>query len=347
MVEIVINGLLADKKVAYMVNNVNNEAWLKTSRVLSIFKRLINGEVVQKATEAKRFGVSEKTIQRDIEDIREYLAEEQKDGKYSELIWSPVQKGYIMTNSGEEWLEKADILAIAKVLLESRAFCKSEMEALLNKLLLQVSPAEKQHIKEIIRNEKFHYEPLQHEKALIDTLWVLSKAMREQWMVQLQYKKENSDHLVIRVVEPQGIIFSEYYFYLVARINNASYDFPAIYRIDRIQELSVLPEHYVIAYCNRFEEGEFCKRVQFMYSGPLLRIRFKYWGRSLDAVMDRLPTARVVSNEGNISVFEAEVYGRGIKMWLLSQAEYLEVVEPEEFREEMKRTINEMSKNYN
>lgn len=43
---------------------------------------------------------------------------------------------------------------------------------------------------------------------------------------------------------------------------------------------------------------------------------------------------------------EAEVFGKGIKMWLLSQAENLEVVEPKEFRDEMKRTIGEMAKNY-
>ena len=32
-------------------------------------------------------------------------------------------------------------------------------------------------------------------------------------------------------------------------------------------------------------------------------------------------------------------------MWLLSQDEYLEVVGPKEFREEMKRTIREIAKN--
>lgn len=320
---------------------------LKTYRILSLFRRLTRGKTIQKAAEAKRFNVTEKSIQRDLDTIREFLAIEYREGEDCEVVWSPSLKGYTMTNKSKEWLEKYDVLAIAKVLLESRAFCQSEMDALLDKLLSQVSPVEQQHIQEIIRNEKFHYAPVKHGKELINNLWTVSKAMREQWLVQLQYKKENDDQAIIRIVEPQGIIFSEYYFYLIAGIHNANYEFPAIYRIDRIQEMTVMPERYKIIYCDRFKEGEFRKQVQFMHSGPLLRIRFKYWGKSLDAVMDRLPTARVVESNGEVTLLETEVFGKGIKMWLLSQAEFLEVVGPEEFREEMRLTIDAMSKNYN
>lgn len=323
-----------------------SETQLKTYRILSLFKRLASGKTIKKVLEAERFNVSEKSIQRDIDTLRQYLAEERKSGECCDVIWSPTQNGYTMINNSEKMLEKYDVLVITKVLLESRAFCATEMDNLLKKLLRQVPSAEQHHIQEIIRNEKFHYAPVGHGKELIKNLWTLSKAMREQWLVQLQYKKENNDQLISRIVEPQGVIFAEYYFYLIACIHNANYEFPAIYRIDRIQEMMVLPEHYKINYCNRFKEGEFRKRIQFMHSGPLLHIKFKYWGKSLDAVMDRLPTAKVLANEGNASIVEAEVYGQGIKMWLLSQAEYLEVVEPEEFREEMKRTIGEMIKNY-
>ncbi|CQR69960.1 hypothetical protein SOV_52350 [Sporomusa ovata DSM 2662] len=324
----------------------NSNTQLKTHRVLSLFKRLASGEIIQKSVEAERFHVTEKSIQRDLDDIREYLAEEQIEGKCCEVIWSPTHKGYTLVNISKTWLEKHDVLAIAKVLLESRAFCMSEMDSLLDKLLLQVSPEERQHIQKIISNEKFHYAPVKHGKELIHNLWILSEAVREQRQVRLNYKKENDDQYIQRIVEPQGIIFSEYYFYLIACIHGAKYEFPAIYRIDRIQDMVILSEHFSISYCNRFEEGEFRKRVQFMHSGPLLRIKFKYWGKSLDAVMDRLPTARVVESDGKVTLLEAEVFGKGIKMWLLSQAECLEVLGPAEFREEMKWSVGKMLSQY-
>ena len=70
------------------------------------------------------------------------------------------------------------------------------------------------------------------------------------------------------------IMFSEYYFFLTAFIDDKdearnAFDvindsFPTIYRIDRIKKLSVLDERFRIPYSSRFEEGEFRKRVQFI-----------------------------------------------------------------------------------
>ena len=45
----------------------------KIERVLSIYTKLINGAVVSKSEEANRFGVNERSIQRDIDDIRNFL----------------------------------------------------------------------------------------------------------------------------------------------------------------------------------------------------------------------------------------------------------------------------------
>lgn len=323
----------------------NAEKWLQTSRLLAIYRCLSRGGVIHKTAEAKRFCVNERTIQRDIEDIRNFFAEIQSEGEEYKLIYSRDKKGYIMRQSGTQ-LIGSDTLAIVKVLLESRAFCRAELETLINKLIFQLLPEEKKRVQSIIANEQFHYVPVQHGKDLIDIIWCLSQAMKEQRLVRVTYKKENDNNPYIRILEPQGIIFSEYYFYLAACIHESCYDFPTIYRIDRIQDVTALEEGFAISYCNRFEEGEFRKRVQFMQSGPLLRIKFKYSGKSLEAVMDRLPTAKVIGSEENSTIVEAEVFGHGIKMWLLSQGEYLEVIEPEEFRGEIKQTIREMLGQY-
>lgn len=323
-----------------------SEKWLQTSRVLDIYRRLAKGEAIHKATEAKRFCVNEKTIQRDIDDIRDFLAEVQTEGEAYELIYARDKKGYILIRQAGKPLTSSDVLAIVKVLLESRAFCRQELEILINKLMLQLLPEEIKKVQAIISNEQFHYMPVQHGKSLLDTIWLLSQAVKEQRLVKLQYKKENDSSSTIRIVEPQGIIFSEYYFYLAACIHESCHDFPTIYRMDRIQNMEVLDEGFSIAYCKRFEEGEFRKRVQFMKSGELLRIRFKYWGQSLEAILDRLPTAKVIGRDGKSTLVETEVFGQGIKMWLLSQGEFLEVVEPQAFRIDMKKTVDEMARCY-
>ena len=98
---------------------------------------------------------------------------------------------------------------------------------------------------------------------------------------------------------------------------------PTIYRIDRIRSVKVLNEHFRVLYAKRFEEGEFRKRVQFMYGGRLEHNRFRYTGPSLEAVLDRLPTAQVLSEDAGGWLISAEVLGKGIDMWLKSQGEYV------------------------
>lgn len=63
-----------------------------------------------------------------------------------------------------------------------------------------------------------------------------------------------------------------------------------------------------------------------MYGGKLEHIRFRYTGPSLEAVLDRLPTAQVIKAEENGWLISAEVFGKGIDMWLRSQGEYVERV---------------------
>lgn len=82
-------------------------------------------------------------------------------------------------------------------------------------------------------------------------------------------------------------------------------------------------------YANRFQEGEMRKRIQFMYGGPLVKIRFAYTGPNLESILDKLPTARQTGQdpEGH-PILEAEVYdGQGFQMWLRSQGEWIQKIE--------------------
>ena len=183
----------------------------------------------------------------------------------------------------------------------------------------------------------------------------LGEQVKQCNLLQLSYQKQvASKELVKRVVQPVGLIFSEYYFYLNAfivekderGIYQQKYDYPAIFRLDRIRSFKELGEKFRIPYTDRFEEGEFRKRVQFMFPGDLIKLQFRYTGRNVEAILDRLPTARIVSENKNGTVVEAEVYGKGILMWLLSQGTAVEVLKPASLREEMKQKLQEMLMKY-
>jgi len=310
-----------------------------------MFERLSRKEILRKKTEAERFGVDDKTIQRDIDDLRMYLAEPESGQRFSDIKYYKKHNGYMLVGKSEIWLSNEHILATARVLMESRAFSKFEMMELLNRLVLQSHPFEAKMIKEIICNELHHYVAVQHGKPLLQSIWELSQAVREHRLINISYKRTDQE-VVERLIKPQSVIFAEYYFYLISYICDQDPEMPIPYRLDRIIDYHITGERFTSDYARRFEEGEFRKRVQFMHPGDIIKIQLKYWGRSEEAILDRLPTARVVKREGDFVYIEAEVFGHGIKIWLLSQAQYLEVLSPPEFRAEMENTIVNMLKIY-
>ena len=230
-------------------------------------------------------------------------------------------------------LENSEILAVCKILLESRSMRKDEMFPILDKLIACCVPEKnKKAVQELLANEKHHYIEPHHRQHVLNGLWELGQAIQNHQMVEIEYERLKEPRLVKRKVKPVGIMFSEYYFYLTAFLEDKSTFenpddlFPTIYRIDRIKSSRVLDEHFSVPYKDRFQEGEFRKRVQFMYGGKLERIKFKYTGPSIEAVLDRLPTAESVEQGEDGWIIEAEVFGKGIDMWLRSQGENIKVI---------------------
>lgn len=330
----------------------------KNQRILSIYARLCEGRTIRKADEAEVFGVDTRSIQRDIDDIRAFLDDRQaSDGTDDrKIIYDRVKKGFVLTGSEGSMMTNSEILAVSKILLESRAFTKKEIDIILEKLVNGCAPLKNmQLVSELISNEKYHYVELHHKEYIQDKLWHIGVDIQEHNLIEMQYlKADSSSATVKRIVEPVALLFSEYYFYLNAFIVEKDedgkyvhkYDYPAIFRIDRIKSYKDTGEKFRIAYASRFEEGEFRKRIQFMYAGRLMKIKLFYTGKSPEAILDRLPTARIVEQRENGCLIEAEVYGNGIVMWLLSQGEMIEVLEPEPLRSRMKETILKMAEKY-
>ena len=84
-----------------------------------------------------------------------------------------------------------------------------------------------------------------------------------------------------------------------------------------------------------------------MWPGKLRTIRFEFSGPSVQAALDKLPTAKIIERlGGNKYLIEAEVYGDGIKMWLLSQGTWVKVVSPAEFVEEIGKEVEAIAEYY-
>ena len=309
---------------------------MKDMRLLELYNRLLKNDDIDTKEYAKENGVSTRTVERDIKCIKEFLAN--NENKSRELIRNRKKKKYQLTYTEDSInLTKSEILAISKILLASRAFLKDEISLIVDKIAKQCgSDEDLDLIQELLKNEKFHYIELQHKKSFINCIWDLGQAIKNKKKIEITYKKLDGT-MVKRVIDPVGLMFSEYYFYLLAHIENIDKEkyfsnkddeYPTIYRLDRIENFEVLNEKFIpTLYTNRFQEGKFRKQVQFMTGGKLRKLKFIYKGSSIEAVLDKIPTAKAKEIGINTYEVKAEVFGNGIDRWILSQGDAIEIIE--------------------
>ncbi len=211
----------------------------KATRLLTLYAWLKEGRSVKKSEAAAYFRVAERSIQRDLDELRSFFADQSPPG---DIEYDPRTKGYSLTLRNANCLNNSEILAVCKILLESRSMIKEELEPILKKLVACCVPSEsRKAVTHMIANESRHMIEPHHGRPVLPLLWELSSAVQEQKVTEIEYERLKEPRLIKRVVEPVGIMFSEYFFYLTAFLRNVDRDkefqnkddlFPTIYRID-------------------------------------------------------------------------------------------------------------------
>lgn len=309
----------------------------KAERVLTIYSKLKQGKVVYRESMSEIFGVSERTIQRDITDIQNFLQNQiVETGSIQEIVHDKRAGGYRLQIKQTNELNGKAVLTVCKILLQSRALTKAEMLQIVYSLIrLCDNDAETVDVKELLHNEIQCYIELRHGQKLLERLWDLEKAVKAHQYIEMRYKNLQNSGEVIQKIKPVGIVFSRFYFYLVAYLADTEREeiihhddtFPVFYRVDRIQEYTVEKENFQPPYAGQFDENEFRKRIPFMQAGDLEKVEFLYVGRTLESVLDRLPAAVVKKSNREGYVVEVEVFGRGIETWLESQGENVQNIQ--------------------
>ncbi len=322
---------------------MNNE--LKTDRVLELFFRALKGEFLSAKKLAEQYKVSARSISRDITALKMFLADHRDLLGNAELVYSSANHCYHLET--EHFISNKELLAVTKVLIGCRPFNHTELLELIRKLKLHTSPKDKAILEDLIRNELYHYAPINFDcPSVIETLWTITEHISSKRLITVTYIKMDRS-VVKRTLKPVSVVFSEYYYYLIAYDTAAGEpSVPHYYRIDRITDMVAHREHFKLTKEQEVDEGLLRNRSQFMWPGKLRRIRFEFSGPSVQAILDRLPTSRVVELKNGVSVIEAEVYGDGIKMFLLSQGAWVKVLSPQDLVEEITAELQTMQNLY-
>ncbi len=317
----------------------------KNDRMLEILIRCLRGERISPKKLADEYGVSTKSISRDIARIQNFLHEHQELVHHAKLEYSRSDRTYHFDN--EEFLKNKELFALVKLLLGSRSLNRDDTLRIIEKLKAFTTTGDRESLENIIRKEIYHYHEVKSDcPSVLDNLWKLIGAIEEKRMVTIDYFQKSRNRVKVKIL-PAAVMFSEYYFYIIAYIADDLTFKAQHFRVDRIVGMTEHRERFELEKQYDFDEGELRERNQFMFPGENIRIRFEFWGSSLQAVLDRLPTARVIEKRGSVNVIEAEVNdGRGIIMYLLSLGEFARVLSPATFVEKLKREIEAMRNLY-
>lgn len=317
---------------------------MKSNRMLELFFRALRGESLSVRQLADEYKVSTRSISRDIAELKAFLAEHRELVGNAELNYSNKDRCYQLYL--DDFISSKELFAIVKVLIGCRPFDTQDILALIEKLKRHTSPEERKKLDNFIRKELYHYKQIHLDCAdLLGTIWELTEHIEAKRPITIQYNRMDRTQ-VKRKILPQSILFSDYYFYLIAYDADDESFTAKHYRIDRITSIVAHREKIRLPRDREFDEGYLRERCQFMWPGDLQKIRFEFSGPSVQAILDKIPTARIIELDHGIPVIEAEVFGNGIRMYLLSQGSWVQVLSPASFVEEMKAEVEKMMGNY-
>ena len=178
-------------------------------RLLYMYNRLVEGKAIYKVEEMERHNCSNRSLQRDIEDLRNFFYNQSVEtGVVQELIYDKKIKGYRLVPPIRNILTNEEVFAVLKILLESRAFTQKELNPILDKLMDCCVPREnKRQVTDLISNEKFHYVALRNSSAIQDKLWEIGEEVKNQNLLEICYRKGGDEGKLIQtVVQPLAII---------------------------------------------------------------------------------------------------------------------------------------------
>ncbi len=316
---------------------------LKSDRLLEMFFWALKGEELSVKELSERYGVSTRSITRNIGDIKVFLAEHRDIIGDAEMKYSTATHRYRLNI--DSFLTNRELLGIAKILIGSRALKNDTLVEIIAKLKQHTSPDDREKMENLIRKEIYHYSPVYADcEDLLDNLWRITDCIENKRCITIGYYRMDRKKSSYKL-KPVSVMFSEYYFYLIA-YKYEDESTPCYFRLDRIVEITMHRENFHLERQQTIDEGMIRYKSQFMFPGKTRHVRFSFCGPSVQAVLDRIPTARIVERKEGKYILDAEVFGDGLKMYLLSQGAWVEVLAPHEFREEMKEEVQRMQGMY-
>lgn len=218
----------------------------KTTRVLMLYNRLLQGEYIDKESFSIEHSINGRTFDRDIEAIRLFLSD-----TYSidEVVYDTEKKSYYMTGQRIKPMDRMEAVVILKILLSSKSLRKDEMDGLISSILSVVKKSDHHILYDYLGNEHCQYSS-KETKAIIKMIVDLYSVITSGIDIELCMDSFEK-HIERKKVSPLDIVWQDAMFYIVCADPLSNFAFVK-YPINIIKGFKLLNTAYASIYKEKY-----------------------------------------------------------------------------------------------
>lgn len=253
-------------------------------------------------------------------------------------------KGYYLE---EREFEKGEILLLCNAIHSSHFISQKKSEKLIKKLLSVLS---KYQAKEY-RDRVYLPNPQKTDNGdLFYNIEIVSEAIRDRKAVAFRYcHYDKHKDLVARregdyLVEPRYIVYAESRAYMV--VTSKNHEGFAHYRLDKMKD-AVIADEKVRPLPKDSDAYEYARNKLFMFTGEMERVVFRCRESIMDQMIDLFGSEVLVeAEEGDSFLMRVKTSRTGAKFLAQQFLDAMEIVEPEDLRDEFREEIRDLLKRY-
>lgn len=182
----------------------------KITRVLILYKLLLSGRNVYKKVFAIEHGINERSVDRDIQDVRLFLSEIYSS---QEVLFSKENNAYYLSGQAQNLMGETEALVFSKMLLGSGVFRRDETEGLLKSILSTVDSKIASSLTVKMQYALKNYQTCDNKTAILKLLQDLIYCISKECGLKIKLHTDGENKMAF--INPVDIVYRERYFWLV------------------------------------------------------------------------------------------------------------------------------------
>lgn len=314
---------------------------------------LVNNKVFTTRNDlAKHFGVSIRTINKDINRLKERwgveiindpITNEYKIVNEEELDdYELINGSYTESTADKLQLKEKQVSLILASLVASRKFMPTEIGLIQESLLKSLSYNEAAKLRKLYQlNDR----PIVEEDYIFNNIEKVRQAILQERKIKFAYINAK-DKLNIHIVTPFSFACELGKYYVIAKPEKEEKLFH--YRMDRVKNLEVLHNQKGEA-TDKFNINDYLRKTWYMQGGPEEQVIVKFKDQAYKVVSERnMQEGKLLRRvEGEYFYYKFTVNGlSGIFIWLMGFGGDAMILRPKRLRDMVKKQVKEMYELY-